>query len=59
MRNNKSDKKCPNCGKQSQTSTAPFCSVRCRDVDLANWFNGNYTTPILEEDNMDDDYSTE
>ncbi|MCK6471318.1 MAG: DNA gyrase inhibitor YacG [Planctomycetes bacterium] len=23
----------------------PFCSKRCRDVDLGNWFSENYVIP--------------
>jgi len=23
----------------------PFCSTRCREVDLGNWFSGAYSIP--------------
>lgn len=42
---------CPRCGAAFEfTSVAshkpfPFCSQRCRDVDLGNWFSGQYAIP--------------
>jgi hypothetical protein len=26
----------------------PFCSARCRDRDLLNWFSGRYAIPAQE-----------
>jgi endogenous inhibitor of DNA gyrase (YacG/DUF329 family) len=26
----------------------PFCSARCRDVDLGRWFGEVYTVPAVE-----------
>jgi hypothetical protein len=26
----------------------PFCSARCRDVDLGHWFQESYTVPAVE-----------
>jgi uncharacterized protein len=43
--------RCPRCGKHFQFEsvakhkTFPFCSERCRDVDLGNWMSGNYAIP--------------
>ncbi len=42
---------CPNC-KTPTTITAefrPFCSARCKDVDLGNWLGGAYhiTRPMM------------
>jgi endogenous inhibitor of DNA gyrase (YacG/DUF329 family) len=31
----------------------PFCSKRCKDVDLHRWFSGTYSTPVLEDDDED------
>lgn len=31
----------------------PFCSKRCADVDLGNWFNGSYNVPVVELDEAD------
>jgi uncharacterized protein len=38
-------KPCPICGKPSQEASRPFCSDRCRDVDLNRWLKGVYTIP--------------
>ena len=35
-------RKCPICGKPVETAFRPFCSARCRDVDLAHWLGGTY-----------------
>ena len=36
---------CPICRKPRSEQFAPFCSSRCRDRDLARWFNGGYAVP--------------
>lgn len=38
---------CPTCKKPVETKTAawPFCSDRCRLVDLGNWLGGKYRVP--------------
>lgn len=36
---------CPICRKPRREEFAPFCSLRCRDRDLANWFTGSYALP--------------
>ena len=34
---------CPICKKEYiDDKYKPFCSKRCADIDLANWFNGKY-----------------
>jgi endogenous inhibitor of DNA gyrase (YacG/DUF329 family) len=33
------------CGKPRTEKYAPFCSARCRDRDLANWFSEDYAVP--------------
>ena len=41
--------KCPGCGKEIQYCTSnpdrPFCSEKCRMVDLGGWFNEQYAVP--------------
>lgn len=37
--------RCPICGKPARLETRPFCSARCRDVDLARWLGGVYRVP--------------
>lgn len=36
---------CPECGKPSARGTYPFCSVRCKNVDLNRWLSGAYVIP--------------
>ncbi|MCZ2328869.1 DNA gyrase inhibitor YacG [Bartonella sp. F02] len=36
---------CPECGKMSQDKAYPFCSSRCRAVDLNRWLSGAYILP--------------
>lgn len=36
---------CPICRKPRSAEFAPFCSTRCRDRDLAQWFNEGYAVP--------------
>jgi hypothetical protein len=38
-------KSCPICGKPASEANKPFCSPRCRDVDLNRWLSGSYTIP--------------
>jgi endogenous inhibitor of DNA gyrase (YacG/DUF329 family) len=41
---------CPICGKPAKEATRPFCSKRCRDVDLNRWLSGAYVVPGSEND---------
>ena len=45
---------CPTCGKlvpsSSESLSFPFCSDRCKMLDLANWLDGNYRIAAQEED---------
>ncbi|OYW45354.1 MAG: DNA gyrase inhibitor YacG [Sphingomonadales bacterium 32-68-7] len=36
---------CPICRKPRSEAFTPFCSARCRDRDLAQWFNEGYALP--------------
>lgn len=40
---------CPTCGKAESPASRPFCSDRCRDVDLNRWLSGAYAIPAVEE----------
>lgn len=47
---------CPECSKPSTRDSYPFCSERCRAVDLNRWFTGSYAIPVTEtEDNQEED----
>jgi len=40
--------KCPHCGKETETTEnpfRPFCSERCRLIDLGKWVSGAYRIP--------------
>ena len=41
---------CPICGKPAMPESRPFCSPRCRQVDLNRWLTGAYAIPVIEED---------
>ncbi|XAO71182.1 MAG: DNA gyrase inhibitor YacG [Acetobacteraceae bacterium] len=43
---------CPICRKDSVALYRPFCSKRCADFDLGNWFRGNYRVPLAQEDEI-------
>ncbi len=36
---------CPICGAPATPADRPFCSPRCRDVDLHRWLSGAYAIP--------------
>jgi endogenous inhibitor of DNA gyrase (YacG/DUF329 family) len=43
-------KKCPICGKPATEASKPFCSERCRDVDLNRWLSGSYAIPGKDDE---------
>ena len=45
---------CPECGKPSARETYPFCSPRCKDVDLNRWLSGSYVIAATEEEAASD-----
>jgi uncharacterized protein len=45
--------RCPICGRPPSPETRPFCSPRCRDVDLNRWLTGSYVIPGREDDDED------
>jgi hypothetical protein len=45
---------CPICGKPATRDHRPFCSARCKDVDLHRWLGGHYAIPVVEEDGAED-----
>ncbi|MBX9456569.1 MAG: DNA gyrase inhibitor YacG [Rhizobium sp.] len=45
---------CPECRRPSSRESYPFCSERCRNLDLSRWLNGAYAIPVA-----DDEASTE
>jgi uncharacterized protein len=43
---------CPECAQPSARATFPFCSTRCKNIDLNRWLTGAYVIPgsAAEED---------
>ena len=39
---------CPICGKQADARFRPFCSARCRMIDLGRWIDERYRIPSGE-----------
>jgi endogenous inhibitor of DNA gyrase (YacG/DUF329 family) len=50
---------CPTCKKQVQPDgkAFPFCSERCRLVDLGNWLDGKYSIASTNDERLPDDDS--
>ena len=48
-----SAKPCPICGKPATEASRPFCSERCRDVDLNRWLSNSYAIPAAKDDDED------
>lgn len=46
---------CPECGKPSTRDNYPFCSDRCRNLDLSRWLKGSYAIPVAEDESKADD----
>jgi endogenous inhibitor of DNA gyrase (YacG/DUF329 family) len=43
--------RCPTCQAliEAPTDARPFCSARCKLVDLGSWLSGDYRVPALED----------
>jgi endogenous inhibitor of DNA gyrase (YacG/DUF329 family) len=48
---------CPVCDKPSQIPFQPFCSSRCKLMDLGNWFGEVYRVPVEEPEGLPDEES--
>lgn len=52
--------RCPQCQKPSLIAPAnawrPFCSERCKLVDLGDWMNGRFVIPVESTEDSSDDY---
>lgn len=46
---------CPICGKPTDPKFKPFCSQRCRQVDLNRWLSETYRIPGAERPGSDAD----
>lgn len=45
---------CPICGKPSVPGFRPFCSARCRTIDLGRWIDERYRIPSVDEPEDED-----
>ena len=49
--------RCPTCGKEVNpvvTPAMPFCSVRCKQIDLGRWLGEEYKLPIEREEDHEE-----
>jgi len=37
------------------TPAAPFCSLRCKNIDLGRWLDESYSVPDAAKESNDDD----
>lgn len=53
--------RCPECGRASLWSAEnpwrPFCSQRCKQIDLGAWASESYRVPVVERDKGDEEES--
>ncbi len=51
--------RCPQCGEESVWNTEnkwrPFCSERCKLIDLGSWADESYRVPVQEEQGLPED----
>jgi uncharacterized protein len=48
---------CPICGKEfdaTQSTAKPFCSERCRTIDLGRWLDESYGLPAVPDPEADE-----
>lgn len=41
---------CPECKRPSTREDYPFCSDRCRSLDLSRWLKGSYAIPVADDE---------
>ncbi|EMS36559.1 DNA gyrase inhibitor YacG [Candidatus Liberibacter americanus] len=46
---------CPECGSSSAVDFYPFCSLRCRSIDLSRWLSDEYKIAGEVIDSADED----
>ena len=54
---------CPGCGRPAvfapRNRFRPFCSERCRLIDLGEWARETYRVPVAPDDEAPPDFSAE
>jgi hypothetical protein len=55
--------RCPSCNKtttlEADNSYRPFCSARCKLIDLGCWANEDYKIPVTEQESSEDEIGEE
>ena len=55
--------KCPVCGKEVEWKDTnryrPFCSERCKQIDLGAWAEERYKVPVVDDEEDGNDGSVE
>ena len=51
--------KCPICAKEPTPEFRPFCSARCKQVDLHRWLSEVYRVPAESPPGGEEDKSTD
>lgn len=52
--------RCPTCGmlfESTYTVAMPFCSERCRQIDLGHWLDEEHSIPVDIEKTIEDESS--
>jgi uncharacterized protein len=44
---------CPECKRESSRDFWPFCSRRCKAVDMNRWLSGAYAIPVRDDEEED------
>jgi uncharacterized protein len=51
--------KCPRCGEPAKYTPEnpyrPFCSERCKLIDLGNWAEGKYSIPVVDHSDIEEE----
>jgi endogenous inhibitor of DNA gyrase (YacG/DUF329 family) len=50
---------CPECGRPATREAYPFCSTRCKEVDLNRWLSGSYAIPVRDDEDDTDEKPAE
>lgn len=54
---------CPICNgsvaSKSENTAFPFCSARCKTIDLGKWLSEDYRVPASPEESLEDDLGAE
>ncbi len=48
-------KQCPICEKATIEEFSPFCSLRCKQIDLGKWFNESYYIPAQNQQDIEEE----